>query len=283
MTTVRAAITDIASRLSGDEAARDAEILVAHALGQSRAWLFAHAGDAVSDDAMTALESLARRRADGEPIAYITGSRGFWSLDLRVGSDVLIPRAETELLVEVALEHIPRETAFDIVDLGTGSGAIALALAHERPRARVRAADISERALAIAEGNARRLGLANVSFAKSDWFSGLREACFDVVVSNPPYIATGDPHLAQGDLRFEPPLALVSGADGLDAIRHIVRESFAHLRAGGMLALEHGFEQGRAVRELLLQSGFVEIYTKRDLGGRDRVSGGFIGKPPTAE
>ena len=275
MTTVRKAIADVARHLHGEEALREAEILVAHALAQSRAWLFAHADDAVTDNAMSALDALTQRRVEGEPIAYLTGRRGFWSLDLEVGPAVLIPRAETELLVEIALKQISADAKVDVADLGTGSGAIALAIAHERPRARVRGTDISAAALRTAEANAKRLGIANVAFVRSDWFAGLRGEYFDVVVSNPPYIASGDEHLAQGDLRFEPANALVSGTDGLDAIRQIVRDAPSHLRAGGMLAVEHGFDQGETVRELLQQSGFVEIYTERDLGGRDRVSGGF--------
>ncbi len=276
MTTVREALAQTAHRLHGDDASREAEILLAHVLGVSRAWLFAHVDDDVPETMLKAIETITYRRSEGVPIAYLTERRGFWSLELVVGSDVLIPRAETELLVEIALRHIPPDVIFDIADLGTGSGAIALALARERPRARIRACDISERALAIAENNARRLELGNVTFARSDWFDGMRGERFDIVVSNPPYIASGDPHLAQGDLRFEPSLALESGSDGLDAIRRIVRDSPAHLRNGGMLAIEHGFEQGAGVRELLQKSGFVETYTERDLGGRDRVSGGFI-------
>jgi release factor glutamine methyltransferase len=276
LTTVRAAIAHLARNLDGEEALREGEILVAHALGASPAWLFAHGDDEIPDATMTVIEALALRRSEGIPIAYLIGRRGFWSLELDVGPDVLIPRAETELLVEIALRHIPVDASFSVADLGTGSGAIALALARERPHARVRACDISASALAIAENNARKLGLSNIAFTRSDWFHGLGNERFDVVVSNPPYIASGDPHLAQGDLRFEPALALMSGSDGLDAIRHIVREAPAHLRDGGMLAVEHGFEQGAAVRALMRQSGFVETYTERDLGRRDRVSGGFL-------
>jgi release factor glutamine methyltransferase len=276
VTSVRALLAQAREKLSGDDATREAEILVAHALGRDRAWLFAHADDAVSISDSDAAIALAARRKAGEPIAYLTGHREFWSLDPRVTPAVLIPREDTELLVRKALQHCPQGEKVDIVDLGTGSGAIALAIAHERPLARVVALDSSTAALEVARANAERLRIGNVEFIRSDWFGALADRRFDLIVSNPPYIAASDPHLSAGDLRFEPALALASGSDGLDAIRRIVRESPAHLRGGGMLAVEHGFEQGAAVRDLLSQSEFVEIYTERDLEGRERVSGGFV-------
>jgi release factor glutamine methyltransferase len=262
--------------LRGEEAVREAEILVANALGRDRAWLFAHSDDAVADAQVDAAMALAKRRSAGEPIAYLSGHREFWSLDLRVTPDVLIPREDSELLVRVALRHCPQSENVDIADLGTGSGAIALAISHERPQARVVAVDSSAAAIEVARGNAERLRIGNVEFVRSDWFAELNGRRFDAIVSNPPYVASDDPHLSAGDLRFEPAQALISGADGLDAIRRIARDAPAHLRDGGMLAVEHGFEQADAVRELLRQSGFVEIYTERDLGGRDRVSGGYF-------
>ena len=264
MTSIRALLAQAREKLSGDDATREAEILVAHA------------DDAVAISDSDAAIALAARRKAGEPIAYLTGHREFWSLDLRVTPAVLIPREDTELLVRKALQHCPQGEKVDIADLGTGSGAIALAIAHERPHARVVALDSSAAALDVARANAERLRIGNVEFIRSDWFEALAERRFDLIVSNPPYIAASDPHLSAGDLRFEPALALASGIDGLDAIRRIVRESPAHLRGGGMLAVEHGYEQGAAVRDLLSQSEFVEISTERDLEGRERVSGGFV-------
>lgn len=252
----------------------DAEWLLLNALGRDRAWLVAHARDAMPPEAMGAFSDAVARRARGEPVAYLTGRRGFWTLDLEVGPAVLIPRPETELLVELALARIPVDTPLRIADLGTGSGAIALALASERPHAHVLAVDASGDALAVASANAQRLGLANVEFRAGDWFEPLAGERFALIASNPPYIALHDPHLAQGDLRFEPPQALASGIDGLDAIRRIVRDAPAHLAPGGWLLLEHGHDQGAAVRALLIEAGFVEVLTHQDLERRDRVTAG---------
>ncbi len=256
----------------------DAALLLAHALGRPRAWLYAHGDESPDAAAVQRFEGLLARREAGEPVAYLTGRRGFWHLDLRVTPDTLVPRPETERLVELALERLPPGTPSRIADLGTGSGAIALALALERPRARVVATDASGAALAVARGNADALGAGNVEFRHGNWFEPLAGERFDLVASNPPYVADGDPHLAQGDLRFEPAAALASGADGLDDIRVIVRDAPAHLVPGGWLLLEHGFDQGAAVRALLLAAGFAEVGTGRDLEGRDRV--GF-GRWPT--
>jgi len=253
----------------------EAELLLAHALGRDRAWLIAHRDDAVAPALAGQARCCVSRRAAGEPVAYIIGHRGFHALDLAVTADVLIPRPETELLVELALRQTAQSGKVEIADLGTGSGAIALAIAQARPHSRVLATDASLAALDVARGNAQRLGIGNVEFAQGDWCAALGKRRFDLIVSNPPYIAENDAHLRQGDLRFEPRAALASGADGLDAIRAIVRDAPAHLRDGGWLLLEHGFEQGAAVRELLRQSGFVEVFTTRDLEGRERVSGGI--------
>src|SRR5690606_4258090 len=212
-------------------------------------------------------------RAAGEPVAYLTGRRGFWTLDLAVTPDTLIPRPETELLVEQALQRLGSEAEARVADLGTGSGAIALAIAAERPLARVAAVDRSAGALAVARANALAHGLeGRVEFLAGDWFAPLQGRRFDLVVSNPPYIAEGDPHLARGDLRYEPAPALASGPDGLDAIRTIVAAAPRHLLPGGWLLLEHGFDQGAAVRGLLEARGFAEVATVPDLEGRDRVS-----------
>lgn len=255
----------------------DAEVLLAHALGRPRSWLYGHGDDELDADAAARFQALLVRRRTGVPVAYLTGNRGFWQFDLQVGPATLIPRPETELLVELALERLPVDRPLRVADLGTGSGAIALALAHERPGAVVIATDASTGALAVADTNARALGLGNVQFRQGDWFAPLAGETFDLVASNPPYIADDDAHLDGGDLRFEPRSALASGADGLDAIRRIVSDAPGHLVPGGWLLLEHGWEQGDAVRALLVAAGLVEVETARDLEHRDRVSFGRRG------
>lgn len=272
MSDVRHLLASAAARLPGEEARSEAELLLGHVLGRTRAWLFAWPEHEPTPAQRARFGELVEARRGGEPVAYLLGRRAFWSLDLAVTPAVLIPRAETELLVELALARIPGEAAGSAADLGTGSGAIALALAHERPRVQVVATDASAQALAVAQGNATRLGLANVAFAQGDWCSALGTARFDVIVSNPPYIEDADPHLARGDLRREPRGALASGADGLDAIRRIVAATPDHLTAGGWLLLEHGWNQGAAVRGLLRGRGFIEVDSARDLGARERVS-----------
>lgn len=252
----------------------EAEVLLAHAAGRDRAWLFAHADDAAGPALAAAFGTLLERRLAGEPLAYITGHRGFWSMDLQVTPDTLIPRPETERLVELALERIPDVADRSVADLGTGSGAIALAIARERPHARVLATDASAGALAVARRNAGRLGIANVRFGQGDWCIALGDGIFDIIVSNPPYIEDGDEHLWQGDLRHEPRAALASGPDGLDAIRTIARDARTHLAPGGWLLLEHGWQQGAAVRGVLQDNGYTDIVTVQDLESRDRVTGG---------
>ncbi|ODU73551.1 MAG: protein-(glutamine-N5) methyltransferase, release factor-specific [Rhodanobacter sp. 68-29] len=271
MADARAMLRAAANRL-GERA--DAEALLLHALGQSRGWLFAHADDAVDMDVQTAFEALVARREAGEPVAYLTGRRGFWTLELEVTPATLIPRPETELLVELALERLPRDAAAGVADLGTGSGAIALAIASECPQAQVLATDASADALAVARRNAQRLGVGNLRFAQGDWLAPLAGQRFALIVSNPPYIEAADPHLAQGDLRFEPASALASGADGLDDIRRIVAGAPGHLDADGWLLFEHGWNQGAAARALLREAGYVQVFTAQDLEARDRVSGG---------
>ncbi|MCB1739130.1 MAG: peptide chain release factor N(5)-glutamine methyltransferase [Gammaproteobacteria bacterium] len=256
------------------EARHEAEILLGHALGRDRAWIFSHADFVPDGEGEARFRALMAARGRGEPVAYLLGQRGFWTLDLRVTRDVLIPRAETERLVELALERIPVDTPFDVADLGTGSGAIALAIASERPVARVLATDASAAALAVARSNAADLAVDNVEFARGDWCAALIGRRFDLIVSNPPYIAADDVHLAQGDLRFEPQSALASGAEGLDAIRAIVEAAPAHLLPGGWLLFEHGYDQGERARRLLEQSGLLRIETWRDIAGQDRISGG---------
>lgn len=274
METVRALLKHGVDALCDADGAREAALLLRHVLAVSEAWLVAHADDPVGNDRATAYKALTERRSRGEPVAYLTGTRGFHALELQVTPDVLIPRPETELLVDCALQRIPVDAESAVADLGTGSGAIALSIAHARPQARVVATDSSEAALRVAQDNATRLGLRNIEFKRGNWCAALGEARFNVMVSNPPYIAEGDPHLREGDLRFEPPVALASGADGLDAIRIIVRDVRAHLHNGGWLLFEHGFDQGSAVRDLLMTHGYTGIFTERDLEGRERASGG---------
>lgn len=250
----------------------EAELLLMHVLGCSHGWLYAHGSDVLAADAAGRFDELARRRVAGEPVAYLTGRRGFWTLDLQVGPQTLIPRPETELLVELALERLPAGASCRVADLGTGSGAIALAIASERPSAGVVATDASLTALEVARANAAALGLSRVEFRGGDWFAPLAGERFDLVASNPPYIAAGDPHLARGDLRHEPVSALASGPEGLDDLRTLIAAAPAYLHPGGWLLLEHGHDQGPAVRALLRQAGFGEVATAVDLEGRDRVS-----------
>jgi release factor glutamine methyltransferase len=254
----------------------DARVLLSHVLGCDRAWLAAHRDAALDATQRTAFQALARRRRDGEPVAYLTGRREFHGLELEVTPDVLIPRPETELLVEMALERADREATLDVLDLGTGSGAVALAIAHERPRWRVTGIDVSTAALEVARRNAQRLGVVGVEWLQSDWYAALGERRFDLIVANPPYVASGDDYLTQGDLRFEPQVALASGADGLDAIRHIVADAHARLRDHGWLALEHGYDQAERVRTLLGDERFDRIASRRDLAGIERVTTGRV-------
>ncbi len=273
MTRMDALLRNARTRLDGAEA----ELLLAHALGRPRAWLYAHGTDLVEPGVAAGYEAMVARRLAGEPIAYLTGRRGFWLFELAVTTATLIPRPETELLVELALARLPPQRPLRVADLGTGSGAIALALALERPQAWVVATDASDAALAVARANAVDLGLGNIEVRHGDWLMPLAGERFDLIASNPPYIAEGDLHLRTGDLRHEPAAALASGRDGLDAIRAIVRDAPAHLLPGGWLLLEHGWEQGEPVRALVHDAGFVEVLTERDLEARARVT---LGRRP---
>lgn len=275
-TTVAELLRQAAARLPGDDARYEAEELLLHVLGVERAWLFAHASDLVADGDADRFEHLLLQRLGGEPLAYLIGRRGFWTLDLQVSPDTLIPRPETELLVELALERLPLQERLQVADLGTGSGAIALSIASERRQAQVLATDFSAGALAMARTNAQAHELGNVSFRHGSWLQPLAGERFDLIASNPPYIASADPHLQQGDLRFEPMSALASGGDGLDAIREIVAGAPAHLVPGGWLLLEHGWDQGEPIRALLQQAGFIEVSTAQDLEQRDRVTLGRL-------
>jgi len=261
---------------NSDTAGLDAELLLARVLDRNRAYLHTWPERPLEAAQEASFRQLVQRRAAGEPVAYLLGEAEFWSLPLAISEHTLIPRPETELLVELALELIPEDAQWQITDLGTGSGAIALALASERPACQVHAVDASAEALAVAQQNAARLGLA-VEFHHGSWFQPLSGMQFQLIVSNPPYVASGDPHLDQGDVRHEPLSALASGPDGLDDIRHIVREAKGRLQAGGWLLIEHGYDQGEAVREIYKSNGYSDIRKVQDLGGRDRCC---IGRLP---
>jgi release factor glutamine methyltransferase len=247
-------------------------ILLCHATGLSRVQLITRAGQSLSADEAARLNELVQRRLAGEPIAYIVGKREFFGLDFTVSEAVLIPRPDTELIVELAIERLPPQGR--LLDMGTGSGAIAVSIAHTRPDAQVTALDVSEAALAVASQNAIDNG-TRVRFLQSDWFGALGpDERFELIASNPPYIAAGDEHLSQGDLRFEPTGALTDHADGLSALRTIVDGSPAHLVAGGWLLMEHGYDQAASVRALLDDAGYTEVQSWRDIAGIERVSGG---------
>ncbi|MBU6956761.1 peptide chain release factor N(5)-glutamine methyltransferase [Pseudomonas sp. CVAP len=265
-----------AADLPDSQTARlDAELLLAAALGKSRSFLHTWPERIVPSEAALIFAEYLQRRRSGEPVAYILGQQGFWKLDLEVAPHTLIPRPDTELLVETALELLPATPA-RVLDLGTGSGAIALALASERPAWQVTAVDRILEAVALAERNRQRLHLNNVTVLSSHWFSALKDHCYTLIISNPPYIASADPHLVAGDVRFEPASALVAGTDGLDDLRLIIAQAPGHLEAGGWLMLEHGYDQADAVRDLLLTQGFEEVHSRKDLGDHERISLGRL-------
>lgn len=304
--TIQLGEIQLSSHLNIDnkEARFDTLLLLQHALNVNRAWLIAHDQDTLADELYKTYEDLFKRRLNGEPIAYILGYREFYGLSLKVSTDTLIPRADTEALVEAALDKIPQmvlqdqpgrhlqalaepdllttvrpelvegcaNNSFKVLDLGTGSGAVALAIAKHRPLAQVTALDASHAALNIAIKNAQSLKIANVNFMPSNWFSALQHQLFDVIVSNPPYIEVDDMHLKLGDLRFEPLSALSSGVDGLDDIRLIVQDAPQHLKNNGWLMLEHGYNQAEDVAKLLTQRGFKQISYAKDLAGIRRVT-----------
>ena len=261
------------ARIGGAEARREAEILIGHALGCSRAALFAHGDRRLDQPELEAIERLVAARAAGQPVAYLLGEREFFGLPFTVTEAVLIPRPETELLVELALARLPVDASGAIADLGTGSGAIAIVLAKLRPGLRVWALERSPEALAVAHCNARRYQLPNLHLLESDWLSALPPATrLRMLVANPPYVAADDPHLDCGDLRFEPRMALTPGADALAAYRAITAAAGAFLETGAWVLFEHGEQQGPALRALLAKRGFTEISSERDLEGRERVS-----------
>lgn len=269
--TLRAAVEQVRRRVPR----LDARLLIQHLLGISHAQYLADPDRSLSADQVEAFMSLVLRRERGEPVAYLLGEKDFYSRTFRVTADVLIPRPDTELIVTLALKRLKSLAWPRVLDLGTGSGAIAVTLACEHPETNVTAVDVSAAALAVAGGNAEALG-AKVRFVESDWFSALGDETFDVIVANPPYVAARDPHLLQDGLPFEPDLALTDGADGLNCIRRIVAEAPRHLVAGGVLLIEHGYDQAEAVRALLAAGPFAEISTWQDLSGVDRVTGACL-------
>lgn len=262
-----------------DSAKLEAEILLAHLLKKDRTYLFTWPEKIVADDIVVAFRDLCRERMNGTPIAHLTGEREFWGLTLKVTADTLIPRPDTEILVETALQLLADNRQARILDLGTGTGAIALALKSELPRAEVCAVDFSAAALAVAEYNAKHLHL-HVDFTQGSWCEPLDRQQFDLIASNPPYIEEQDPHLQQGDVRFEPISALTAGADGLDDIRLIAEQAKAHLNNGAWLILEHGYNQAAAVQQILQRNGYQQVQSRKDYGGNDRIT---FGQQPSAE
>lgn len=275
MSTVAAVLAAARAKLPASEA----RLLLGHVIERPAAWLIVHDDHVLEEDQLLAFASLVARRAGGEPTAYLVGHREFFGREFAVSSGVLIPRPETELLVDIALRQkvgAGTTATARILDLGTGSGCLAITLALEIPQAQVTALDLSEAALHVARNNAQRHG-AQLRLLQSDWFSALADERFDLIVANPPYIADADPHLAAGDLRHEPRGALASGSDGLEAIRRIVADVAEHLTPGGRLWLEHGYDQAVAVRELFAAAGFIEVEQIPDLAGILRVTGGRLG------
>jgi release factor glutamine methyltransferase len=268
--TITLLLAQATALLNTDTARLDAEVLLACALQKARSHLFAWPEYMLSDAQQQRFEQLLSRRLAGEPVAHLTGQREFWSLPLQVSGDTLIPRPETETLVAEALCVLPVGSRGDIADLGTGSGAIALAIASERPGCRIVATDSSAAALAIAQSNAQRLGIDNIEFIEGDWCNAL-QGKFDLIISNPPYVAARDPHLESGDVRFEPRSALVAGASGMDALSAIAHCAQTYLKAGGWLLMEHGYDQSDAARQLLASAGYRDISDINDEAGLARV------------
>jgi release factor glutamine methyltransferase len=276
---VKQALADARKQLAAhvDVAQLEAQLLLGFVLQQSSTWLIAHDDEDLTDTQFTRFQKLIKQRLKGQPVAHLVGERAFWTLNLAVTTDTLIPRPETELLVETALTLFKAEQPIQLLDLGTGSGAIALAIASERPAWSITATDQSLAALNIARQNAEQHGLKNIHFETGNWFDALTSgARFDAILSNPPYIACDDQHLDEGDVRFEPREALASGQDGLNDIRVIVLQSINHLNTNGWLLFEHGYDQGAAARKLMQENGFINIKTLRDLNGLDRLTFGQV-------
>lgn len=276
--TLSQTLTWLCQHLPPEEASREAELMLCRATGITRTQLRTYPEKEVGEAQHAQLTAWVQRRLQGEPLAYILGDAEFYGLTLSVTPDTLIPRQDTELLVDAALELIPERAPWTVLDMGTGSGAIAIAIAHHRPVAQVTALDASKAALAVAQDNACGLRLPSIRFIQSDWFSNLSQRRFDLIVSNPPYIAKHDPHLQATSLPYEPISALTSGVDGLDDIRLLVQTAPAHLNTDGWLLLEHGYDQGATVRQLMQAAGFSGIATHRDYGNNDRITLGQLTK-----
>lgn len=273
MPTLSQLLSDAADKLASSDSARlDAEVLLAHALDKQRSYLYSYPEQTLSADTLKIFTALIEKRRQGTPIAYLTGQKEFWSLTLTVNETTLIPRPETELLVEQALKRIPVNESLTIADLGTGSGAIAIAIASERPDCSVIASDRQYASILLARQNAVHAKLKNIHFICSDWCNALTHQCLDLIVCNPPYIAENDPHLSAGDVRFEPHHALAAGPDGMDDIQLIIKQSVNILKPGGWLILEHGFDQQEAVQKQLQENNYTGIETCKDLAGHPRVS-----------
>lgn len=258
-------------KIQSETAQLDAELLLAFVLNKPRSFLRTWPEKQLNAEQLEQFETLLKAREEGQPVAYLIGNQGFWSLDLSVNHSTLIPRADTEVLVETALELAP-EHSIQVLDLGTGTGAIALALAAERPLWSVLGVDRIDESVTLAQQNAKRNQIENASFITSFWFASLEQQRFDLIVSNPPYIAENDQHLMQGDVRFEPSSALVSGADGLEDIRLIISQAVVHLNNKAWLILEHGYDQAQAVQDLLDAAGFHQVHSRCDLAGHQRIS-----------
>jgi release factor glutamine methyltransferase len=254
----------------------DAEVLLAFVLGKNRSYLRAWNDKILDAQMISQFESLLSQRQQGVPIAYLTGTREFWSRDFFVSPDVLIPRPDTEILIEHCLDKIPPNLPFQILDLGTGSGIIAITLACERPNAKIIAVDASESALKIAQKNADFHNCANIEFILSDWFSNVPQLKFDLIVSNPPYISENDEHLTQGDVRFEPKSALIAAENGLSDILDISKKAKSYLKSKGQLLFEHGYNQAKDVQIIFKNAGFINVCTHHDLAGQPRITIGNL-------
>lgn len=275
MSDITTHLTEARAQLPNSDSPRlDAELLLCHVLTVSRSYLFAHPQQVLTPEQVQDFQALLARRQRGEPIAYLLGAREFWSFTLKVTPEVLIPRPDTELLVEQSLARLPLNIAAQVLELGTGSGAIAIAIARERPEITLTATDISPDSLKVAAENAAQLSVSRIQFVNSDWFQSVPQQVFDMIVSNPPYIAADDPHLQQGDVVHEPYGALVAAAQGLADLREIIETGFPYLKTRGWVLLEHGYTQGAAVRELFQQAAYQQVITYQDLAGLDRVTVG---------
>ena len=255
-----------------DTARLDAEVLMAHVLNCGRETMFAHPRRQITEDQAADFQSLVSKRSDQYPVAYLLGKREFWSLDLLVNQYTLIPRPETETLIETALGFIQQEAELNILDLATGSGAISIAIARERPHCQITASDISQEALSVAKENALLHSVSKIRFHESDWFTGLKDQLFDLILCNPPYVDSHDNGFIEGEIRYEPRLALDGGHLGMQMINHIVPNAMQHLKQGGRLVMEHGYDQGESIRYLFVSNKFTEVKTRHDYAGLERIS-----------